>query len=209
MRLMEYLPVVVGSYLLGALPSAYLVGRARGVDIFAIGSGNMGATNVARALGTGWGVFVALMDVAKGTLAVWLAGRTGGSEAQVLAAIYVVLGHNWSLLAALATGKLRGGKGAATSFGALLAFAPAALLIVLMLLAVLLLAITRWSSFAMLVCYVLGAVAILALAVAGEMHENWLFLPIVLSPITLYRYRGNIQRLWAGEERRIGERLRV
>ena len=209
MRLMEYLPVVVGSYLLGALPSAYLVGRARGVDIFAIGSGNMGATNVARALGTGWGVFVALMDVAKGTLAVWLAGRIGGPEAQVLAAIYVVLGHNWSLLAAVATGKLRGGKGAATSFGALLAFAPLALVVVLVLLAALLLAITRWSSFAMLVCYVLGAVAILALAVAGEMHENWLFFPIALLPITLYRYRGNIQRLWAGEERRIGERLRV
>ena len=206
---MEYLLVVIGSYLLGALPSAYMVGRARGVDIFAIGSGNMGATNVARALGAGWGIFVAFLDVAKGTLAVWLAGKIGGSEAQVLAAIYVVLGHNWSLLAAVATGKLRGGKGAATSFGAMLAFAPPALVIALVLLAALLLAITRWSSFAMLVSYGLGAAAILALAVVGEMHENWLFFPIALLPITLFRYRGNLQRLWAGEERRIGERLQV
>lgn len=204
---MSELVVVAMSYLLGALPSAYLVGRARGIDIFAVGSGNMGATNIARALGPRWGLFVALLDVAKGTLAVWLARRLGGAEAPALAAIYVVIGHNWSVLAALMTGKLRGGKGAATSFGALLAFAPALLVIALAAIAALLLALTRWSSLAMLVSYALGSAAIFALALNGGLMERWLFFPLILLPITIYRYRGNIQRLWAGTERRIGERL--
>ena len=207
MLVMELIMVVVGSYLLGALPSAYLIGRMRGVDIFTVGSGNMGATNVARALGTHWGLLVAVIDVAKGLVAVWVAGQASGEAAPVLAAIYVVLGHNWSLLAAIFTKKLRGGKGAATTFGALLGFAPPLLLLALVSLAVVLLLLTRWSSFAMLVCFAVGGLAILYLVVSGELMEYWLFFPVVNLPITFHRYRGNIQRLMAGTERRVGERL--
>ena len=177
------------------------------MDIFALGSGNMGATNVARALGNWAGVLVALMDIAKGGLAVWLIGGLSDGGWMPLSAIYVVLGHNWSLFAALATGRLRGGKGAATSFGALLAFAPAPLILFLVLVAVVLLVITRWSSLAMLVSYILGAIAIAVMVINGNLHENWSFMPLILLPITVYRYRGNIQRLLSGNERRVGEKL--
>ena len=204
---MELVLVVVGSYFLGALPSAYLVGRMRGVDIFSVGSGNMGATNVARALGTHWGLLVAVIDVLKGLVAVWVTGRVSGEAVQVLAALYVVLGHNWSLLVAIFTKKLRGGKGAATTFGVLLGFAPPLLLLLLVLLAAVLLLLTRWSSFAMLVCFAVGGLAILYLVVSGELLEYWLFFPIINLPITFHRYRGNIQRLVAGTERRVGERI--
>ena len=204
---MELILVVAGSYFLGALPSAYLVGRLRGVDIFAVGSGNMGATNVARALGTRWGLWVAAIDVAKGLVAVWWAGRFSGETAQLLAALYVVLGHNWSLLAALFTKRLRGGKGAATTFGALMGFAPPLLLIALAILATVLLLLTRWSSFAMLASFAVGGLAILYLVVMGELPVHWLFFPVINLPITFYRYRGNIQRLASGTERRIGERI--
>ena len=88
-----------------------------------------------------------------------------------------------------------------------MAFAPALLVIALAAIAALLLALTRWSSLAMLVSYALGSAAIFALALSGGLMERWLFFPLILLPITIYRYRGNIQRLWAGTERRIGERL--
>lgn len=199
--------MVVVSYILGSLPSAYLVGRARGINIFNVGSGNMGATNVARAMGTRWGLFVAFVDVGKGWLAVWLAGHSGGDHAQVLAAIYVVLGHNWSVLALSFTGRLQGGKGAATTIGSMIGFAPTELLWLMFALAVLVLLITRWSSLAMLVSIAAGGLAILLLVASGGLAEHWLFHPTILLPITCQRYRGNIQRLIHGEERKVGERL--
>lgn len=61
------------SYLIGSFPTAYLVAKAKGINIFEVGSGNMGGTNVARAVGGGWAVFTGLVDAAKGIFAVWLA----------------------------------------------------------------------------------------------------------------------------------------
>ncbi len=207
MQAMAIILVVLGSYLVGSLPSAYWVGRARGINIFTVGSGNMGATNVARALGTKWGLFVAIVDVFKGWIAVWLAGQSGVDQAQVLAAIYVVLGHNWSVWVLSYTGRLRGGKGAATTIGSMIAFAPAELLLLMFTLAVLVLLITRWSSLAMLVSIIAGGLAILYLAATGTLAEAWLFHPIILLPITFHRYRGNISRLIQGDERKVGERV--
>lgn len=108
------------SYALGGFPSAYVIGKLNGIDIFKVGSGNMGATNVLRALGFKWAALVWLMDTGKGVLAVLLVrGILGGDSTlnSVIAGIGAVVGHSWSLPVRLITGRLRGGKGAATAGG--------------------------------------------------------------------------------------------
>ena len=128
---------IVASYLIGSFPTAYFVGKARNVNIFEVGSGNMGGTNVARAVGKGWAIFTGLVDVSKGVFAVWLARDIILAEqigvATSISATSVVVGHNWSLFATVLTasikeGKLRlivrGGKGAATAFGAMMMIQP-------------------------------------------------------------------------------------
>src|SRR5579859_4014170 len=111
------LAIFLVAYIVGSFPSAYLIGRLNRINIFDVGSGNMGANNITRALGFKWGAVVILMDVSKGIAGVLL-GRVlmPGDELSggVIGAIAVVVGHNWSVLATLITGRLRGGKGVAT-----------------------------------------------------------------------------------------------
>src|SRR5579859_5825407 len=104
------LAIFLLAYVVGSFPSAYLIGRMKGINIFDVGSGNMGANNITRTLGFKWGLVVVAMDVTKGVAGVLL-GRvlmpgdqiSGG----VIGAIAVVVGHNWSLLATILTGRLR------------------------------------------------------------------------------------------------------
>lgn len=105
-------------YAVGSLSPAAAAARIRGADLRAIGSGNLGATNAARAMGVGVGVVVGLLDVVKGFLPVWFFGRYGDPCGQV-AGLAAVLGHVTSPLL-----KGRGGKGVATSLGAILAVEP-------------------------------------------------------------------------------------
>ena len=122
--------VIVLSYAIGAFPSAYLIGRLNGINIFELGSGNMGATNVLRTLGWRWALTVFVLDVGKGILAVNLSARLAdpamlsATSAGVISAVAVVVGHNWSLFASLLTGTIRGGKGAATAAGTWLILLP-------------------------------------------------------------------------------------
>ena len=121
----QVLLIIVGSYLIGSFPTAYFVGKARDINIFEVGSGNMGGTNVARAVGKGWAIFTGIVDVVKGIFAVWLARDVILPEqigvATSVAATCVVVGHNWSLFATVLTASIkegrlklivRGGKGA-------------------------------------------------------------------------------------------------
>ena len=116
---------LVVSYLLGSVPTAYILGRrTRGIDLRHHGSGNLGATNAFRVLGPYVGTLVLLIDIAKGTLAVLLADRVFGPQGPIatnlylcLSAIMVVCGHNWTIFM-----KFKGGKGMATSLGVLVAF---------------------------------------------------------------------------------------
>ena len=109
------------AYLLGSIPFAILVTRAKaGVDVRGSGSGHAGATNTMRAVGWTAGILVLVMDVGKGSLAVWLAARYGGTEvAPIVAAAFVVIGHCWPIFAGF-----RGGMGMASGGGALLAIWP-------------------------------------------------------------------------------------
>ncbi len=218
MPILAYILTALVAYLIGSIPTGFLVGRAKGIDIRAAGSGNIGATNAMRVLGKPAGIFVLLMDVLKGYAACkfpppltfnWLAPHFSGFfryfhdepvELQIkyflVAGIFVVLGHNYTCWL-----KFKGGKGIATTAGVYLALAPAALGIALaaFLLAV---ALTRYAS----VGSITGAV-VLPVAVWFTCG-NWLLraVTIALGAMAIYRHRKNIQRLMAGTENRIGKK---
>jgi glycerol-3-phosphate acyltransferase PlsY len=118
---MRNLALAVAAYLLGSLPSAYLVVRAaKGLDLRSVESGNVGALNAFRATRSGWiGVLVLIMDVAKGAAAVLVAGDGAGPMTQSLAATMAVVGHNYPVWL-----RGRGGKGLAAAAGALTVITP-------------------------------------------------------------------------------------
>lgn len=157
-----WLAALALGYLLGGFPTAYLLARARGKDVFAVGSGSMGAMNTARNVDKALGVLVLVVDAAKGALAAWLGGVMAGLEpgsdpllASLLGALGAVAGHCFSPYVGF-----RGGKGLATAFGALLVVHPAPPLYGVVLLVGLLLVLRR-SDPAILVTMLLFPVVVL------------------------------------------------
>jgi glycerol-3-phosphate acyltransferase PlsY len=208
---LRILLVAVISYLLGSIPTAYFVGRLRNVNIFETGSGNMGATNVIRATGgIGWGVLVWFFDSTKGILAMLIASKLllpeNAVAASVLAAIIAIIGHNWSLFATLLTGTIRGGKGAATAFGTLLLIIPLQFIAVLLIVAGLIIAVTRYVSLAVLIMFGLAVVWLCFMISQHIISFEYLFYALAVTALILIRFRENIQRILAGTERRLGER---
>jgi glycerol-3-phosphate acyltransferase PlsY len=106
---------IVLSYFLGTLPSAIVVARSKGIDITTVGSGNPGASNVARALGTKYGALVFLIDAAKGAIPAILGLAANGDAGAYICATAAILGHMFPI-----TRKFRGGKGIATGAGMML-----------------------------------------------------------------------------------------
>lgn len=196
------------AYLLGSLPTGYLAGRARGIDIRTVGSKNMGATNVFRVLGKGPGIFVLLVDALKGYLACLLAPRLaglivgvnpGGTPDEwlvIIAGIGAILGHNYTCWLAF-----KGGKGVATSAGVMIAFAPWALLLALGLFLVVF-AASRYVSLASI-----AAAAFLPFAtwLAGG-SGRMIGITAAVGLLAIYKHKANIQRLLNGTENRFGRK---
>jgi acyl phosphate:glycerol-3-phosphate acyltransferase len=205
---LRVLLVIVFSYLIGSIPTAYLVAKTKGINIFEVGSGNMGATNVMRALGFWWGIFVWVCDSFKGIVAIFLATLLMPDDvaaATAISATVAVVGHNWSLFALLFTGTLRGGKGAAIWFGTMLVMAPFQVIAGMCLLFGLIIAATRYVSLAVLGMFALSTLWVIILIGQREMRMEYIFYFLTVTAMILYRFRENIQRLAAGTERRIGE----
>ena len=202
-----YAACVIGGYFLGAIPTGYLVARARGVDIRTVGSGNIGATNVFRILGKAAGVFVLLVDALKGFLACWLlpqlgaqfSGATAPSPAsrealQLTAGIAAILGHNYTCWL-----RFKGGKGIATTAGVLVALVPVALGILLTIWGVVF-ALSRYVSLASI-----SAAAALPLVVWLTGGSPVLIgITGAIGALAIYKHKANLQRLLAGTENRIG-----
>ena len=202
------LSVVVVSYLLGATPTAYLIALANGINIFRVGSGNMGATNVSRACGFGWGVLVWLLDSTKGIVAILLARAImfdNVATATTIAAVMAIVGHNWSIFATLLTGKLRGGKGASIAFGTLLIIAPY-IVIGISLVGGAIIALTRYVSLAVLVMFSISTLWMFILVEQKQMAPEYLVYSLCVAALIAYRFRENIHALVTGTERRLGER---
>ncbi len=202
--------VVVVSYLLGSVPTAYLVGRLRHVNIFEVGSGNMGATNVIRATGgIGWGLLVWFFDSCKGILAMLIATKImpeNPAAGMTIGAIVAIIGHNWSLFATILTGTIRGGKGAATAFGTLILIMPLHVIAAMLVLCGFIIALTRYVSLGVLLMFALGVAWLLVLVSQHTVPVEYTFYALAITTLILIRFRENIHHLLDGTERRFGER---
>jgi len=189
-------PYVLGAaaYVAGSIPFGLLLARAKGIDLRQVGSGNIGATNVARAMGKGWAVAVLAADAAKGFVPVWLGRHFGLSAAAIaLAGAAAIVGHMFTLFL-----RGRGGKGVATSLGVALALSPIAAAIGFGAYAAVF-ALTRLSSLGSL----LGVWTFALLFVLREIPPRPLMaLAIGGALLVTLRHRENIARLVRGEEKR-------
>jgi glycerol-3-phosphate acyltransferase PlsY len=200
-----YILTGLAAYLLGSIPTGFLIARARGIDIRTVGSGNIGATNVFRFLGKPAGIFVLFADALKGWLAVkgiaplvtmlfhlpidpltqeWL---------KICAGVCAILGHNFTCWL-----HFKGGKGIATSAGVLTALVPLSLIIILSVWIVVF-ALTRYVSLAS-IC----ASFTLPFA-AWFTHQSVTMVAITaaLAVLAIYKHKGNIKRLLNGTESRL------
>jgi glycerol-3-phosphate acyltransferase PlsY len=204
--ILSYAVIAVAAYLLGSIPTGYLAGRARGIDIRTVGSGNMGATNVFRTLGKTAGVIVLVVDGLKGYAAcTWLCdgllgllnlSTTDAELYRIIAGIAAVLGHNFTCWL-----KFKGGKGIATSAGIFFALAPLAVTIALATW-IIVFAVSRYVSVA-------SIAAAVALPATVWLTPNSLTLRIVttaLGLLAIAKHKSNIERLFNGTERRFGKK---
>lgn len=193
---------LIASYLVGAIPTSYLVGRwFRGIDLREHGSRNLGATNLYRVLGWRFAIPVGLFDVAKGAVPVLLFGPQAPEVPYfpVWCGALAVAGHTFSVFVGF-----RGGKGVATAAGMLIALAPLALAAV----------VVAWIGVVWLTGYVsLGSIIGAGLFPLADyvLHPArrspvTLVIDLVLAAFIIWKHRANIQRLLAGTENRFGKR---
>jgi acyl phosphate:glycerol-3-phosphate acyltransferase len=190
---------LLASYLLGAVPTSYLVSRAFAkIDLRQHGSGNLGATNLYRVLGWRYAVPVALFDIAKGAIPVLLfAPRVSDSEMYALACgVAAIVGHVFSLFV-----RFKGGKGVATAAGVMLGLTPLALAVVASVWGVVL----RFTGYVSLAS--IAAAAVLPFAVYLFEHPTTpelLWFDALIAAGVIFLHRRNIERLLKGTENRFG-----
>jgi acyl phosphate:glycerol-3-phosphate acyltransferase len=198
--------VLVASYLLGSIPFGYLAGRIAGIDILNAGSGNIGATNVVRVLGKRYGYPVFVLDFLKGfgavriSIAVATAVRPEWGSPEIfgmLAAVSTVIGHSFPLWL-----KFRGGKGVATSAGALFGLTPLATLIGVGIW-ILVFWLTRYVSVASIATAVALPLVIFIMSRLNRTHGKALFYSsLCITAVVIWRHHSNLSRLIRGRESR-------
>ena len=188
---------LAAAYLLGSIPFSYLVARRHGVDVRAVGSGNVGATNVMRSVGRAAGLVAFVLDFVKGALAsqigLWV---EPAGPLPALCATLAVIGHMYPVWL-----RFRGGKGVATGAGAFLPLVPVATAAALVTFAVVL-AVARYVSLASIAgtlvlafaAFLLGAPTPVVRAAAG------------MALLIVWKHRANLERIAHGTENRIGTR---
>lgn len=201
-RIWEILKIAAAGYILGSIPSSYIMGRLiKGIDLREHGSGNLGAANTFRILGARAAVPVLLFDVGKGYLAVKLASFLGisGYGYILLAALAVILGHNYSVFV-----RFSGGKGVGTTTGAFLAMAPQAVGVCFAIWLITLFSF-RIVSVASMVSAIFLPITIVFfnLFLGGTTHISIVVLSVIVSVLVVYKHRSNIKRLREGTESRI------
>ncbi len=194
---MEIFKIIAISYAIGCFSSAYLIGKlSKNIDIRGHGSGNAGATNAVRVLGKKMGVITFLFDFLKGIIAVLVGLKIGDYNGGLLAAIFVVLGHDYPVILGF-----KGGKGISTTIGtiAVINF-PLALISVIIGITTAIL--TKYVSLGSLVFIIM--VPILGLIFNSYTGNNFILTYIFLAIIGVIRHKGNISRLLNNTENRMG-----
>ncbi len=204
--LIAFIMFLVGlgiAYLLGSIPSAYLLGKwIKGIDIRQHGSGNVGATNTFRVLGKWSGIIVLLLDIGKGLLATTIVADLFGGErivARILIGVGAVIGHNWTIFL-----KFQGGKGIATSLGVLIGLTIAEPSIRPVLLSVIIIwfmvfLTTGYISLASLI----AGISLPIFMVIFNQAFPLVLLGVVFAIFITFRHQSNIRRLLSGEESRV------
>ena len=189
--------LVIFSYLLGSVPSGLIIGKLSGLDVRKAGSGNIGATNVARLLGKTGGLLTLVGDTAKGFIPVLVVQQMGFSYlVTALVGVAAFLGHLYPIFL-----KFKGGKGVATSFGVLLGLAPLATMILLVVFAAVAFT-TRLVSLSSMVT----AVAAPLVLWLFYYSPTYVIVTAFMALMIVFRHYANIQRLLNGTEPRFGTR---
>ena len=221
---MTWLPIIFAAYFLGSIPFGVIIARSHGIDIRAHGSGNIGATNVGRIVGKWPGRLCFILDMLKGAIPILIAGwlnETLGRDAAQLTstqmwlwlsvALAAVLGHMFSLFL-----NFTGGKGVATTFGALVALWPLMTIPTLAALVVwyTTLRITKYvavasiaAALALPVCFLLSQVRNTSSDIIADLlHASPPFIvTALLALLVIYAHRSNLHRLRQGEEDKVGQ----
>lgn len=188
---------IILSYLIGSIPSGFLLTKyVMKTDVRKYGSGNIGATNVARVMGLKSGVLVAVFDILKGFIGVLIGQLIIGNTASVyilLVAVAAIAGHDWSIFMGFS-----GGKGVATTFGVILKLYPIAFL-VYALIWLLLVFTTRYVSLGSII----GSMSLPFVIYFSGFPSAHVIFGALLSLFVMYTHRANIKRLINGEENRM------
>lgn len=189
---MNFVIAIISAYLLGSIPFGFLVAKWQGVDISKVGSGNIGATNVARNLGWKNGVLVGVLDFGKGFLPVMLAKELFTQDWQIfLIAIMPVIGHIFSIWL-----NFHGGKGVATIFGLLGGFFGLGYFLVFLFIWILAVWLVKLMSLVNLVTALLIPIAFWL----KYQEMNYVLFGLLLGVLIWWRHKENIKRLLAGKE---------
>ncbi len=205
---MSLILVIIVGYLFGSLPFSFWLGKLKGVDIRRIGSGNVGATNLSRALGPQWGLLAFILDGGKGFLAVIVAGYifalfkdnlTSLALLKILGGVASILGHIWSIWL-----KFKGGKGVATSAGVFFGLAPITLLIVLGIWVVVFVSF-GYVSLASIIASI-SMPLLMWTGIGGKAALPLIIFSCIVTVLIIIRHIPNIKRLIQGKENRFGKR---
>lgn len=192
MNTLYFLVACLGAYLIGSIPFGLLIARARGIDIRQVGSGNIGSTNITRALGFHWGLVVAILDASKAYLPALVAHQLSPNHWQMLViSLMPVIGHIFSIWMGF-----KGGKGVAATFGLLAFYFGLPLFALFMVIWYL---TVKWVKLMSLVNLVVGLLLPLAFWLKYRTTPYILF-GVVLCGIIWWSHRENLKRLLKGKE---------
>ena len=209
---MRFVILIIGAYLLGSVPFGLIIARAHGKDLRSIGSGNIGATNLSRALGRKWAFLCFFLDVTKGLVPMLVATGFISSPPAIIelflalaAGCAAVLGHIFPIYI-----KFRGGKGVATSFGVALGLWPYYTVCSFFALGVWAVTVLMWryvslASIAASVAFPLALILVIVLTPGWDFADLWPLLTVatVIPLVVIVRHRENIKRLVEGTEGKV------
>ena len=197
----RYSAVLPLAYLLGSISWGYMLLQWKmGVDVREFGSGRTGMSNVLRTGGAKSAVVVLTLDIGKGVMAVVLAREVIGTNgAEVAAGLIVLAGHNWPVFL-----QFKGGRGILTALGGLALMVPVAAIIATATFLTVI-ALSRYISLGSVIGVTIGALAILALALAGLNSGTYMVYGFIACAMLVWQHRDNLQRIRDGNERRLGQ----